>query len=324
MELKKIEESVKDDIERVNTLIIETLSSKVEFLNSINSYLLSNKGKQLRPVLSLVAARACGEVSKKTICCAAVSEMIHTATLLHDDVADDSSVRRGAPTVQTMFSPAASVLSGDYWLSKALSLLTRENDPNILAFFTKAVEELSEGELFQMQKASSLDTTESDYLNIITRKTSSLFVASVASAVYSSGTSEKIIEAMAGYAYNLGIAFQIRDDIFDYMPELNTGKESGADICEKKITLPLILALRGAPESEKLEMIKDIKESDYNDKLMAARTIEFVNRFSGIDLAQKTLSEYCDFAVNSLEIIKESKYKRDLAQIANYVGTRVL
>ncbi len=324
MELKNVEESVKCEIESVNNLISETLSSEVDYLNTINRYLLSNKGKQIRPMLSLVAARACGTINGKTISCAAVSEMIHTATLLHDDVADNSSVRRGSPTVQTKFGPAASVLCGDYWLSKALSLLTRENDPNILAFFTKAVEELSEGELFQLQKANSLDTTERDYLDIVTRKTSSLFVASVASAVYSSGASESVIEAMTKYAYNLGIAFQIRDDIFDYMPEFKTGKESGVDIREKKITLPLILALRSAPEREREDMLEVIRRSDYNDYLMASMTISFVKEFSGVKSAQRALTNYSDFAISSLDPIEASQYKQDLAGIAKYVGTRLM
>jgi len=324
MELNKIQESIAEDFSRVNSLIIESLESEVDYLNTINRYLLDLKGKQIRPLLSLITAKACGEVNNLTISCAAVSEMIHTATLMHDDVADNSSVRRGAPTVQSKFSPAASVLTGDYWLAKALSLLVKENDPRVLGFFTRAVEELSEGELFQMQKASKLDTSESDYLHIITRKTSSLFVAAVASAAYSCGAGDKIIEDMGKYAYHLGIAFQIRDDIFDYMPDLNTGKNAGSDIREKKITLPLICALNNAGENERGEMLRVIKESRYDDDSLVSKTLDFVKKYNGISSAQEALSKHSGIAIGALSGLGESKFKQELADIANYVGTRLI
>ncbi len=324
MELKRVQGAIKADFDRVNALIQESLESEVELLNTINSYLLNLKGKQIRPLLCLIAAKACGEMTPVTISCAAVSEMIHTATLMHDDVADNSSVRRGSPTVQSSFSPAASVLTGDYWLAKALSLLVKENDPKVLGFFTRAVEELSEGELFQMQKASKLDTTEKDYLDIITRKTSSLFVAAVAAGAYSGGADEKGIEDMSRYAYHLGIAFQIRDDIFDYMPDLNTGKNAGTDIREKKITLPLICALEKAKSLERDQMLKLIKESLYDDDSLVKKTLDFVKRYNGISCAQNALSEHSKIAIDALKDIKVSLYKNELADIALYVGTRIV
>ncbi len=324
MELNRIQESIGEDFGKVNSLIRESLESGVDYLNTINRYLLELKGKQLRPILSLITAKACGEVNDLTISCAAVSEMIHTATLMHDDVADNSSVRRGSPTVQSKFSPAASVLTGDYWLAKALSLLVKENNPKILGFFTRAVEELSEGELFQMQKASRLDTTESDYLDIITRKTSSLFVAAVGSAAYSCGAGDRVIEEMSRYAYHLGIAFQIRDDIFDYMPELNTGKSAGSDIREKKITLPLICALNAAGESEKETMLRIIKDSRYDDDSLVNKTLDFVKRYNGISRAQEALTKHSEIAIGALAVLNDSGYKQELADIANYVGTRLI
>ncbi len=324
MDLSKIQRLIGEDFDKVNSLIKRNLESEVEYLNTINSYLFHQKGKQIRPLLSLVTAKACGEINDLTICCAAVSEMVHTATLLHDDVADNSAVRRGAPTVHNKFSPASSILMGDFWLAKALSLLVKQKNTRILDFFTAAVEELTEGELFQMQKALKLDTTENDYLSIITRKTSSLFVATAGSSAYSAGADEITIEKMSRYAYNLGIAFQIRDDIFDYTPNYNTGKNTGSDIREKKITLPLIYAFKKANHKESDELLKIIKETKMVDDVLANKTIDFVNCNNGTVLAQETLSKYSQMAIDSLTGIKESMFKDELVEIAVYVGTRVI
>jgi len=324
MDILQIKELVKDDLDKVNNLIRETLRSEVELLNTINGYLFQTSGKQLRPLLSLLAAGACGGVKSATISCAAVAELIHTATLLHDDVADRSERRRGSPTVQSAFSPASSVLTGDYWLAKALSLLVKESDPHLMGFYTKAVEELSEGELFQLQKASSMDTTEEDYLHIIARKTSSLFVAAVGGAAYSAGASNDITEGMVNYAYHLGIAFQIRDDIFDYMPDLDTGKNAGTDIREKKITLPLICALNSCSTAEREEMMSFIKNSDFNEDSLVNRTIEFVKQKKGINCAQNALMRHSGLAIDALKVLEDSIYKRELSDIALYVGNRLI
>ncbi|HCT95179.1 MAG: hypothetical protein A2X19_02360 [Bacteroidetes bacterium GWE2_39_28] len=324
MEISKIQDRIKVDLLEVNNLIKESLESNVELLNTINKYLFELKGKQIRPILSLVSAKACGIPNSLTISCAAVAEMIHTATLLHDDVADNSSHRRGSPTVQNMYSPASSVLTGDYWLSKALSLIVKQHNPRVMGFFTKAVEELSEGELFQIQKASRLDTTEEDYYYIISRKTSSLFVASVASAVYSAGASESLISDLSKYAYHLGIAFQIRDDVFDYMPDLDTGKMAGTDIKEKKITLPLISAFKNSSPAERDEMLKFIKDTDGDSNSLVDKTLEFVKRFSGIESAQKSLAQHSRMAIEALDNLNDSEYKKELETLALYVGNRVV
>ncbi|PKO96730.1 MAG: polyprenyl synthetase [Bacteroidetes bacterium HGW-Bacteroidetes-7] len=324
MEISKIQDRIKGDLLEVNNLIKESLDSNVELLNTINRYLFELKGKQIRPILSLVSAKACGVPNSLTISCAAVAEMIHTATLLHDDVADNSSQRRGSPTVQNLYSNASSVLTGDYWLSKALSLIVKQNNPRVMGFFTKAVEELSEGELFQIQKASRLDTTEEDYYYIISRKTSSLFIASVASAVYSAGASESLISDLSRYAYHLGIAFQIRDDVFDYMPDLDTGKMAGTDIKEKKITLPLICAFKNSSTAERDEMLKFIKDTDGDSNSLVDKTLEFVKRFSGIESAQNSLAEHSRLAIEALDNLDDSEYKKELEALAMYVGNRVV
>lgn len=322
MDLKIIQGLLKEDIQKVNVLIKDSLNSNVELLNTINNYLFEEKGKQLRPLLSLTTAKACGSLGSKTYLCAAVVEMIHTATLLHDDVADNAPQRRGAETVQSKFSPASSVLTGDYWLAKALSLLVKENDTTLMGFFTKAVEDLSEGELFQMQKAISLDTTEEDYLSIISRKTSSLFIAAIAGAAYCSGATSYAIDAMQKYAYHLGIAFQIRDDIFDYTPEMETGKNAGTDIKEKKITLPLICALNSCSLNEKESMLHFIRSSHNQEEPLVVTTLNFVKKYSGVMCAQEILTKHSNMAIASLEGLRRSEYKNELVNIAMYVGIR--
>ncbi|MFA6335073.1 MAG: polyprenyl synthetase family protein [Bacteroidales bacterium] len=324
MDINDIKSDINREWQSFQRLMKKNLDSNCSLLGTINSYLLDNKGKQIRPLLSILSAKACGEINDLSISCAVVSEMLHTATLLHDDVADNAPQRRGAPTVQTAYSPAASILTGDFWLAKAFSLLVKNQNLTILGFFTKTVKDLSEGELFQMQKASSLDTTEEDYYYIIYSKTASLFVAAIKSAVYSVEKDKVILDSMENYASNLGIAFQIRDDIFDYMPNLNTGKPTGGDIKEKKITLPLICALNSATEEEKNKMLKILRETLTDDDKLVVEATRLIDKYSGVALAQKTMTVYCKKAEDSLSVLKDSTYKRDLKNLARYVGNRLV
>ena len=323
MDLTRIKQLIGPDLNSAGDIIKEVLGSECFLLNDINEYLLNLKGKQIRPVLALLSTRACGNITDLSLHCAVVSEMIHTATLLHDDVADNSDSRRGSPTVKALFSPASSVLTGDFWLAKALSLVSRSNDMRAFTFFANAITELAEGELFQLQKASTLDTTEEDYIIIVTKKTSSLFMAAIGCAVYSSGADDLTIERMIQYAYHLGIAFQIRDDIFDYMPDLDTGKKAGSDIREKKITLPLIYALAKAPHTERQKMINFISRTTAEDDNLSAETLDFVRRYDGLALAQNVLDTYIDKAIEFLDsTIPDSPYKKELISITHYIGNR--
>jgi len=324
MDLDIIKSNIEYEWQFFQKLMRENLESGCSLLNTINSYLLENKGKQIRPLLTILAAKACGKSNELSISCAAVAEMIHTATLLHDDVADNASQRRGVPTVHTTYSAAASILTGDFWLVKALSYMVKKDNPQILGFFSKTIEDLSEGELFQMQKANSLDTTEEDYYNIIYGKTASLFVASIKSAVFSVGAKKEVMDNMEIYARHLGIAFQIRDDIFDYKPQLKTGKIAGGDIKERKITLPLIYALNASSESEKEILLNMLRDRLSDDISLVAEATVLIERYSGITLAQSALMEHCHKAENALSVLDDSVYKRDLVQLARYVGERLI
>lgn len=331
MDINKIKRELDKDWSGYQEVLVSALSNKNTFVSKINNYLIENAGKQLRPVLSLLAARACGGANATSYCCAAVSEMIHTATLLHDDVADNGDLRRGVPTVKAVFGQAASVLAGDYWLAKALHILTGCGT-EILACYTTAVQELAEGELIQMQKAEQLDTTEEDYYTIIAKKTASLFIAATKSAALAVGADKEHIDAITGYAYELGVAFQIRDDIFDYTPSLDTGKVAGADIKERKITLPLICAMKNGPIEEvsaireKISAIENtlVKGGEINARELAIikEVNEFVYKYNGIEQAQQALEEHGRRAVRYLSVLPSSKEKERLAQLAGFVGMR--
>ena len=335
MDIEKLKEDYRNEWSGYQQALNTALATNNPLLLRINEYIIKHSGKELRPMLSLLAASACGEVNSKNYYCAAVSEMVHTATLLHDDVSDNGNVRRGAATVKALFGDAASVLTGDYWLSRALKALTEECTLKSLACFTLALGQLSEGELLQMEKSIELNTTKEDYYTIIDFKTSSLFIAAMKGAVESLDNAPKeYLDAIEAYAYYLGLAFQIRDDIFDYSPKIDSGKLAGADICERKITLPLLLALEAAPELASKEIIKLIEKIDpiaiklrggettQSEKLILDTVNGFVVRYNGVGLSQKELESYVAKAVESLDILPNSRAKGYLCEIVEYVGKR--
>ncbi|MEG1484221.1 MAG: polyprenyl synthetase family protein [Bacteroidales bacterium] len=331
MDIKEIKKELGEHWSGYQKTLTEALSNDNALLTQINTYLITNAGKQLRPILSLLTALACGKINKTNYYCAAVSEMIHTATLLHDDVADNGDMRRGVPTVKAVFNQAASVLTGDYWLARALSILTDKCEKEVLTCFAKALQELSEGEIIQMEKAESLSTTEQDYYNIITRKTASLFMATVKSAALCVSAPKDYVNAVTKYAYHLGLAFQIRDDIFDYSPSMNTGKMAGLDLKERKITLPLLGAMLKCPNKSQfiIELISKIPNSPIkggeiceNEKSIINEVNEFVYAHEGLKYAQTSLEEQIQNAVLALSILPDTPAKQRLIQLAQYLGTR--
>lgn len=321
MDLNKAKIYLGDIWESFESKFRSVLLSDVGMLNAINDRILDNGGKQLRPLLCLLSAGACGKATGLTVDCAVTSELIHTATLLHDDVADNSSLRRGVPTVMSLFGPSVSVLIGDYWLSKAIALLVGNAGNEIIRAFSNSLESLARGEMLQLQKASEGDTLMEDYIRIISCKTSALFKAAVMSGAYSVNASEEQLEAMSGYAENLGIAFQMRDDIFDYIPQMNVGKNLGVDILEQKITLPLIEALSraGSDENAKVrEMVRNIPEhKEYKDTIM-----DFVHSFHGVRHAKETLARYSRKAACYLSALPDTPERDMLEDLALYVGER--
>ena len=328
MDLNKLKSFLGEDWTRVETRIGEQLKSDIEVLNVTNSRILEHSGKQLRPLLALLVARACsgGRLTEASVSYAAAAELLHNATLLHDDVADNSDQRRGVPTIRSLMGPSVSVLVGDFWLVRAMECILGCDTPldgRVIRLFSRTLSDLAEGEMFQLQKAGTCDTDEDDYVRIIFNKTASLFEAAAVSAAISVNASQEQEQAVRTYAVSLGMAFQIRDDIFDYSPSSSqVGKPVGVDILEQKMTLPLLGALHNASagtDADIRKKVRDIRSNPgYRDEIIA-----FVRTHNGIEYATRRRGEYIDKAVKALDVLPDSMEKNCLAEIADYVGKRL-
>ena len=325
MDIISVKEFLGDSWTAVSERIACSLDSDIELLNTTNRSILSHSGKQLRPVLALLFARACsGEiVPEATIRYAAAAELLHNATLLHDDVADDSDQRRGVPTIRSLMGPSVSVLIGDYWLVKAMELILGEDhsDARVIKIFSKTLSDLAEGEMLQLQKAQSGDTSEEDYLRIIYSKTASLFEAACLSAAVSVSASSEYEKAACDYAVALGKAFQIKDDILDYDGTSSVGKPLGVDILEQKITIPLLgaMANAGAEEEARIRvLIKDIvAHPEHRDEI-----VDFVKSNGGLEYAVAELEKYVGQAVAALGVLPDSYEKKCLIELAHFTARR--
>ena len=324
MDIQALYTYLRPNLDRVEARIDTSLRSDIALLDGINRRLREHPGKMLRPMLALLVADACGGVTEDTLRFAAAAELLHNATLLHDDVVDGATHRRGIPTVASLLGGSAAVLIGDYWLAKCLSLVLggRRDTYRVLHLFAQTISHLTEGELLQMQKATSADTTQADYLRILYGKTASLFESAAMSAAISVGAGEKVTRAMGDFAYKLGIAFQVKDDIFDYEEDAShIGKPVGIDLLEQKITQPLLCALETvSPEEQRAirDKVKDIPDHPG----YAADVAAFVKEHGGVALARKKMNIFVDEAISCLDILPESKEKLYLARLARYVGER--
>ena len=326
MDIKSVREYLGKDWTLVKEKIETSLMSDIALLNSTNSSILSNSGKQLRPLLALLIARACSghQISEATVRYAAASELLHNATLLHDDVADNSEQRRGVPTIMSLMGPSVSVLVGDYWLVKAMELIlgSSEGDHLVIKIFSKTLSDLAEGEMLQLQKAQSGDTCEDDYLRIIYSKTASLFEAACVSAAISVNASDEYQKAARDYAVALGIAFQIKDDILDYSGTESVGKPLGVDILEQKITMPLLGAMKNAPTEEARirGLVKGIVDHPENrDDIVA-----FVKDNAGLEYAVQQLDKYVAQAVEALSVLPSCVERVLLQDLAYFTAKRVM
>ena len=327
MDIKAIKEYLGVDWLAVQNRIASSLKSDIGLLNSTNDSILAHSGKQLRPMLSLLMAKACsgGKVYESAIKYAAASELLHNATLLHDDVADGSDKRRGVPTIMSLMGPSVSVLVGDYWLVKAMELVIDASDDSsrVMKIFAKTLSDLAEGEMLQLQKAQKGDTDEDDYLRIIYNKTASLFEAACVSAAISAGASEDMIKSAKDYAVALGLAFQIKDDILDYAGTDAVGKPLGADILEQKITMPLLGAFANAGSQKEVHvrtLVADIVSHPENrDEI-----VTFVKENGGLEYAVSRLNLYVEAAVRALDTFPESEAKDSLVELAHFTADRIM
>ena len=320
--MKIISEFLRDDMLRVSGLMEASLKSDVRLLQETNRDVLSHGGKKIRPMIALLFARASGGCKPSTYYIAAAAELIHNASLLHDDVADEASLRRGYPTVGALLGARPSVLLGDFWLVKGIDLILDAEDlgRRVMRIFSKTLSYLAEGEMLQLELAESGRTTEGDYYRVVYDKTASLFEATAKLGVISTLASEELVEAASKYARCVGIAFQIKDDILDYQDSSVTGKDSGQDLLERKITLPLIGAMINNPEREEeiRKMVCQVPEHpEYVDIIR-----DFVCRNGGIAYAEKKMAALLDEAVEALHPFAASKEKEYLTATAKYIASR--
>lgn len=308
-ELKIFEDKFKDSVK-----------SKVPLLDTIMNYIVKRKGKQMRPLLVLHCAKLFGEVNETTYRGAALVELLHTATLVHDDVVDESNMRRGFFSINALWKNKVAVLVGDYLLSKGLLLSLKNKDFKALEILSSAVEQMSEGELLQMEKARRLDITKEVYFDIITKKTASLLASCCGIGANSIGVSEEVLEDVIAMGEAVGIAFQIKDDLFDY-GDNKIGKPTGIDIIEKKMTLPLIYALNVADKGERRKIIKIIKNSK-KSKADIQEVIQFVKTKGGIEYAQTRMLEYKKKAEDLLNSMPTESSTEYLKALIDYVIER--
>jgi len=320
--VEQIKQPILQEMELFESKFREAMITNVPLLNRITHYIVRRKGKQMRPMFVFLVAKMVsgGKFEDRTYRGASVIELIHTATLVHDDVVDDSNRRRGFFSVNALWKNKIAVLVGDFLLSKGLLLSIDNNDFDILKLISIAVREMSEGELLQIEKARKLDITEEVYFEIIRQKTATLIAACCGIGAASVGSSAEEIEKMRTFGELIGIAFQIKDDLFDYT-DAKIGKPTGIDIKEQKMTLPLIHTLNICNESERKWLLNSIKK--YNkDKKRVKEVIDFVKERGGIEYTTNKMLEYQSKALLILDTYPESEYKNSLLTMVNYVIDR--
>ena len=319
--LDQIKAPIEKEIEEFEPKFRDSMKSSVPLLDKITHYIVKRKGKQLRPIFVFLSAKICGEINESTYRAAALIELLHTATLVHDDVVDDSYQRRGFFSLNALWKNKIAVLVGDYLLSKGLMLSIDNKDYHLLHIVSNAVKQMSEGELLQIEKARKLDIEEPVYFDIIRQKTASLIASCCACGAASTGADEETVNKMRLFGETIGIAFQIRDDLFDYESNGSTGKPSGIDIKEKKMTLPLIYALNNASYRDKKRIINLIKNHN-NKPNKVEEVLYYVNNSGGIDYAEKKMSEYQDQALEMLEEFPDCASKTSLEQLVRFTIKR--
>ena len=316
MNLTDIELPIKNEMNDFKIKLKSSVSSDNSIIDTIVNYILKRKGKQIRPILVFLTSGLNGKISESTYRAAILIEILHTATLIHDDVVDDSNYRRGFFSINALWKSKYSVLVGDYLLSRGLELSVENNDFKFLGVLSNAVKKMSEGEITQLKKSKSLDIDEKTYFKIIQEKTASLFSSCCVMGAISSNSIDKNILLMKEFGLLLGQAFQIRDDMFGYL-SYDTGKPSLNDFKQAKITLPLIYSLSKANNSKKSEIIKYLKNYESINKI-----IDFVKEEGGIDYSQNLMNNLTEKAFSILEKFPESDYKKSLKKLLNYTISR--
>jgi len=319
--IQEIKAPILREMEEFEVRFKSSMKSSVPLLDKIMHYIVKRKGKKIRPILVFLSANMHGGVNEATYRGAALIELLHTATLVHDDVVDDSHMRRGMFSINALWKNKIAVLVGDYLLSKGLLLAVDNNDFDQLRIVSNAVREMSQGELLQIEKTRQLNINEEVYFEIIKQKTATLVASCCACGAISAGADDEQVQRMWKFGVQTGIAFQIKDDLFDYGSGMGIGKPTGIDIKEKKITLPLIYTLNNASYKDKKRIVNIVKNHN-KDKRKVAEVIQFVTESGGIEYATKMMHQYKDEALEMLQSFNGCEARSSLEKLVNFTVER--
>jgi octaprenyl-diphosphate synthase len=318
----KILALVKDDLEAIETALEENLNPHLDLVSQIARHILFSGGKRLRPLLMVLSARICGYNGNYDKTFSTIFEYLHAATLLHDDLVDQATLRRGKPVAHSIWGNATAVLVGDFLLARSLSIAAKTELPDVIRIVAGITENMSQGEIHQLMKKGSLELTEEEYMEVIQRKTAVLFQGTCRVSALISGASKEKETALSDYGFNLGIAFQMVDDLLDYTLDADIlGKEVGADLKEGKLTLPVIYSLKAANTKDRIQMEKIIKNKDFSINDFST-LIALMKKYGGQKYTEKLARKYVVTAKDALAVFKNSKTKEILLMIADYTLTR--
>ena len=319
-QIDQIKEPIAKELDLFELKFREAMKSSVPLLDTIMTYIVKRKGKQIRPMFVFYSAHLFQGINESTYRGASMVELLHTATLVHDDVVDDSDERRGFFSLNALWKNKIAVLVGDYLLSRGLLLSVKNKDFHLLEIVSEAVKAMSEGELLQIEKSRNLNLSEEIYYDIIKKKTASLIASCCAIGAASAGATEEEIKLMHAFGEKVGIAFQMKDDLMDY-GEGGIGKPTGIDLKEKKLTLPIIYTINQADASTRSYIIRSIKKHN-NDKARVKQVINYVNEHGGIEYTAKAMLQQKDEALAILDKISNNEYAQKLRMLVEYVINR--
>lgn len=319
--MENIQQPIVREMEAFEDYFKSAMRSENMLLDKITHYIIKRKGKQMRPMFVFLASKVCGDITPSTYTAASLIELLHTATLVHDDVVDVANTRRGFFSINALWKNKIAVLVGDYLLSRGLLMSVDKGEFQLLRIVSNAVKEMSEGELLQQEKSRLLNITEEVYYDIIRQKTASLIAACCESGAAAAGASEEQIRSMYEFGLNVGLAFQIKDDLLDYGFGEKIGKPMGIDIKERKLTLPLIVAMRNGSSSVRREMMNIIRKHN-TDGVKVKQLVQSVVDLGGIDYAIQAMNQFRDRAIQQLMNFPESPAKNSLIELVHFTINR--
>ena len=319
--IKEIKKPIQQEMLLFEKKFKDSLNSKVPLLDKILHYIVKRKGKQMRPMFVFLSGKLFGEINESSFRAASLIELLHTATLVHDDVIDDANMRRGFFSINALWKNKIAVLVGDYLLSKGLLMSLENEEYDLLQIVSKAVKEMSEGELLQIEKARKLDIEEDVYFEIIRQKTATLIAACCACGAVTAKQDKETVERMRKFGELIGIAFQMKDDLFDYYNEDVIGKPTGIDIKEQKMTLPLIYTLRNCDRKQKKFIIQTVKNHNTNSDRVS-KVLEIVKKSGGINYTVEKMKTYQEEALRLLKTFDDNESRKSLELLVNFVIER--